>query len=185
MTERQRIFDEAKRTGAHLLPAQQVLRANYSPKKIEEYFDRGCGECLLKDPRIAEATATALRFWHGKKYRLVAWCIMPNHVHVVLHLLPGQKLAEVVKSWKIHSARAANRLLGRSGAVWEREYYDRLLRREGELDRAVQYVLNNPGKAGLKNWKWVWAEGREALNTADQETGCTSVASYRRSPDRL
>ena len=129
--------------------------------------------------------ATALRFWHGKKYRLVAWCIMPNHVHVVLHLLPGQKQAEVVKSWKIHSARAANRLLGRSGAVWEREYYDRLLRREGELDRAVQYVLNNPGKAGLKNWKLVWAEGREALNTADQETGYKSVASYHPSPDRL
>lgn len=79
----------------------------------------------------------------------------------------------MVKSWKVHSARAANRLLGRSGALWEREYYDRLIRREGELDRAVEYVVRNPEKAGLVNWKWVWAEGRVALGTAGLETGGT------------
>ena len=170
MIERQRILESAKRTGAHLLPSQEELIAKYSPKSIEAYSDRGSGECLLKDPRIAEKMATALRFWHGKKYRLVAWCIMPNHVHVVCYLLPGQSLADVVKSWKVYIAREANRTLGRTGALWEREYYDRLIRREGEFDRAVQYVLNNPENAGLENWKWVWSEGQEALSTAGQET---------------
>jgi REP element-mobilizing transposase RayT len=119
--------------------------------------------------------ATALRFWHGKKYRLVAWCIMPNHVHVVCRLLPGQRLADVVKSWKVYTARQANRMLGRSGPLWEREYYDRLIRREGELDRAVQYVLSNPEKAGLEDWNLVWSEGQEALSTAGRETGATQV----------
>jgi hypothetical protein len=57
--------------------------------------------------------------------------------------------------------------------LWQREYYDRLIRREGEFDRAVQYVLCNPEKAGLKGWNWVWSEGREALSTAGQETGAT------------
>ena len=98
---------------------------------------------------------------------------MPNHVHVICRLLPGQKLPDVVRSWKVYSAREANRILGRSGALWQREYYDRLIRREGELDRAVQYVLSNPAKAGLEGWKWVWSEGQEALSTAGRETGAT------------
>lgn len=173
IVERQRILAAAKRCGAHLLPAQELIVAKFSLRKIEEYFDRGCGECALKQPKIADAMATALRFWHGKKYRLVAWCIMPNHVHVICRLFPGERLAEVVKSWKVYSAREANRILGRSGSLWQREYYDRLIRREGEFDRAVQYVLSNPERAGLKNWTWVWAEGLETLSTAGPETGAT------------
>jgi REP element-mobilizing transposase RayT len=173
MVERNRILAAAKRTGARLTPAQEVFAAKYNPKQIEEYFDRGIGECLLKDPRVAEATAQALRFWHGKRYRLVAWCIMPNHVHVVCRFLPGQDLPDVVKSWKGYSAREANRILNRRGAIWRREYYDRLIRGDGEFHRAVQYVLSNPERAGLKNWSWVWSEGREALSTAGQETGGT------------
>ncbi len=54
-----------------------------------------------------------------------------------------------------------------------REYYDRLIRKEGEFDRAVQYVLNNPERAGLADWKWVWSAGVDARTTAGLETGAT------------
>ena len=173
MVERNRIFAAAKSVGAPLTPAQEVFTAKYSQKRIEEYFDRGSGDCFLKDPRVADATAQALRFWHGRRYRLVAWCIMPTHVHVICHLLPGENLSDVLRGWKVYSAREANRILGRRGRFWRREYYDRLIRGDGELQRAAQYVLSNPERAGLKNWKWVWSEGREALSTAGQETGGT------------
>ena len=173
IVERNRILNFAKGVGAHLTPAQKELIAKYSQKQVESYYDRGSGECLLKDPRVAEALATALRFWHGKRYRLVAWCIMPNHVHVVCRFLPGQSLSEAVKSWKVYSARETNRILNRKGPLWRREYYDRLIRKEGELDRAVGYVLSNPERAGLRDWKWVWSEGRETLSTAGQVTGGT------------
>ncbi len=173
MAERNRILITAKRLGGHLTPAQEVLIAKYSQKQVEAYIDCGIGECPLKNPRVAEAMANALRFWHGKRYRLIVWCIMPNHVHVVCRLLPGQRLPDVVKSWKVYSAREANRILGRKGPLWRREYYDRLIRGDGEFERAVQYVLRNPERAGLKNWRWVWSEGREALSTAGQETGGT------------
>ena len=172
MVERNRILASAKRSGARLTPAQEVFTAKYSQKRIEEYFDHGIGECLLKVPRVAEATAQALRFWHAKRYRLVAWCIMPNRVHVVCRLLPGQSLPDILKGWKVYTARETNRILGRRGTIWRREYYDRLIRGESEFYRAVQYVLNNPVRAGLENWKWVWSEGRE-LSTAGQETGGT------------
>jgi hypothetical protein len=98
ISARYRVLETAKRTGANLLPDQKVLVAEYSPKKLEEHFDRGIGACSLRDPRIGELVADALRFWHGKRYRLVAWCVMPNHVHVIFRLFPGQELANLVRS---------------------------------------------------------------------------------------
>jgi REP element-mobilizing transposase RayT len=172
--ERRRILMAAKQTGAHLLPSQEVLVAEFSPVKLEEYFDRGAGACSLRDARIGELMANALRFWEGKRYRLLAWCVMPNHVHVVCRLLPGQGLSKVLQGWKSFTARKANVILGRSGAFWQREYYDRLIRDGDELERAVGYVVRNPERAGLKGWKWVWGAGGDARATAGLETGATN-----------
>jgi hypothetical protein len=68
----------------------------------------------------------------------------------------------------------ANEILGRSGAFWQREYYDRLIRDGNELGRAVRYVVNNPERAGLTGWKWVWSAGEDARATAGLETGATN-----------
>ena len=174
LVERNRVLLIAERTGANLLPSQKLLIEEYSPKKIEDYFDRRIGACSLRDPRIADLVADALRFWHGKRYRLLAWCVMPNHVHVIFCLLPGQELADVVGGWKSYTAKRANRILGRIGSLWQREYYDRLIRKEGELDRAVDYVLRNPEKAGSRDWTWVWSAGEDARTTAGEDAGATA-----------
>jgi len=175
IAERHCILNEAKRVGAHLLPSQEVLVDEYCPAKMEEYFDRGTGACFLGDSRIGEVMAGALRFWEGKRYRLLAWCVMPNHVHVVCRLLPGQELSKVLHGWKSFAAKKANEVLGRSGVFWQREYYDRLIRDGEELERAVRYVVCNPEKAGLKEWKWVWCAGGDARATAGLETGATNA----------
>jgi REP element-mobilizing transposase RayT len=177
LTDRQRVLLAAKRTGARLLPDQKTLIEEFSPRKVEAYFDRGIGSCALRDARVAELVADALRLWHGKRYLLIAWCVMPNHVHVIFRLMAGEQLADVLRSWKSYTARMANRILRRTGAFWQREYYDRLIRGEGELDRAVRYVTNNPGRAGLREWKWVWSAGGEARTTAGPETGATKDCS--------
>ena len=152
----------AKQTGAHLLPSQEVLVAEFSPVKLEEYFDRGAGSCSLREARIGDLMANALRFWEGKRYRLLAWCVMPNHVHVVCRLLRGHGLSKVLQGWKSFTARKANVILCRRGSFWQREYYDRLITRLRRLERAVRYVLRNPERAGLKEWRWVWSAGRDA-----------------------
>jgi REP element-mobilizing transposase RayT len=177
MAERHRILNAAKSVGAHLLPSQEMLVAEFCAAKVEEYFDRGAGSCSLHDPRIGELVGNALRFWEGKRYRLIAWCVMPNHVHVVCRLLPGQNLSKVLQGWKSFTARRANEILGRSGAFWQREYYDRLIRDGDELERAVRYVVSNPERAGLKGWRWVWCAGEDARATAGLETGATSIES--------
>jgi len=173
MVERQRVLEAAKRSGLKLLPAQEVLLAEYSPGRIEQYLDSGNGACRLRDPRIAELVANALRFWDGQRYRLMAWCLMPNHVHVVFRLLPGQGLANLLRSWKSYTARMANRILGRTGDFWQREYYDRLIRDGHELERAIQYVTSNPERAGLTGWCWVWCAGVDAPTTVGLETSAT------------
>jgi len=174
IAERQRILAAAKQAGAHLLPFQKALVAEFSSAKLEEYFDRGAGCCALRDSRITELMASALRFWDGKRYRLLAWCVMPDHVHVVCRLLPGQELSKVLNGWKSFTSRRANVILNRKGALWQREYYDRLIRDGDELARALRYVACNPERAGLKGWKWVWSAGEDARTTAGLETGATN-----------
>ena len=129
-----------------------------TPKKfsaaIERSLNKGHGACFLRKPAIANLVAQALRQFDGQRYQLSAWCVMPNHVHVVLRPFVGCNLPEIIHSWKSFTAKQANILLGRSGAFWQREYYDHLIRNGKEYIRAVQYVTENPIRAGLKNWEW-------------------------------
>ena len=62
ISARYRVLETANRTGANLLPDQKALVEEYSIKRIEEYFDRGIGACSLRDPRIGELVANAMRF---------------------------------------------------------------------------------------------------------------------------
>jgi len=133
-------------------------------KRIEKYEDAGYGACYLRDLRVAEVVQKALLHFDGTRYRLIAWCVMPNHVHVLFELLPGFPLAAVLHSWKSFTANEANRLLGRSGTFWQREYYDRFIRDERHLKAAIEYIENNPVKAGLvrspQEWRFSSAYAR-------------------------
>jgi REP element-mobilizing transposase RayT len=143
---------------------------------IEQFLDNGAGACHLRNPSIAEMMANTLRHFDQSRYQMFAWCIMPNHVHVVVRLLLGEKLASVVHSWKSFSAKQANRILGAHRVFWQREYYDHLIRGEEEFERAVGYVVDNPAKAHLKHWRWVWVRGRDARATAAEDGGATKTA---------
>ncbi|MGE5112562.1 MAG: REP-associated tyrosine transposase [Acidobacteriaceae bacterium] len=129
-------------------------RRGLRQREIEQLLDRGTGSPLFADPRCASLVAESLR-GASAKYRLIAWCVMPNHIHFIARLLPGVTLADVMHSLKSFTAKRINKLLSRTGPVWQREYYDRLIRDADEFRRAVTYVVKNPEKAGLKNWIWV------------------------------
>ena len=80
---------------------------------------------------------------------------MPNHVHALFRVFDGHALPEILHAWKSFSATRANRVLGRSGGFWQREYYDHLVRSEDEFYRIVGYIAENPNRASLRNWRWV------------------------------
>ena len=165
-SERQAIVKTAIGLRRELSTDERERIQQLSTTVIEAFLDSGAGACHLRNFIIAEEVANALRYFDEIRYRLFAWCIMPNHVHVVTRLFPGQTLATAVHSWKSFSAKHANRILRSHGAFWQREYYDHLLRDEGEFERAIRYVSDNPTKAQLKDWKWVWVCGRHAHTTA-------------------
>ena len=143
---------------------------------IEHSLDQGFGECLLNNYTVAEQVRTTLLHFNERRYRTFAWCVMPNHVHVVFKSFPGHTLSEIVHSWKSFTAKSANRILGRTGPFWEREYYDHLVRNQSELERAIRYVGQNPEKAHLRNWKWVWVCGQDARTTAAEDGGATILS---------
>ena len=97
--------------------------------QLEAYLDEGHGSCVLKEPRAAKFVEDALLFFDGERYRLLAWVVMPNHVHVLFEIWKTP-LPEVVQSWKRHTATQINRLLGRTGTLWQAEYWDRFMRDE-------------------------------------------------------
>lgn len=118
-------------------------------KKIEEYLDAGYGSCVLRDERIARLVQEALLHFDGQRYRLLAWVIMPNHVHVLIETRPGYQLSEIVQAWKSFTAKEVNKLLGRRGILWQTDYFDRFIRDEQHFENAVHYIHYNPVKAGL------------------------------------
>jgi REP element-mobilizing transposase RayT len=135
-------------------------------KLILRYEDAGHGACWLRDERIAARVEDALLHFDDQRYRLIAWCVMPNHVHVLIETWEDWPLASVVHSWKSYTAHAANQILRRSGDFWFREYFDRFIREDRHFVNAVKYIEANPVKAGLarapEEWRWSsawWRKG--------------------------
>lgn len=159
----------------------------------ENYLDKAeFGPRWLSQPEIAAIVKEALQYRDGNVFDLRAYCIMPNHVHVVFEpistsewlrsVLKGHSdtrgsgyqpdllgqsdyqsdLPKIMQSLKRHTARQANIVLGREGAFWQDESYDRVIRDNDEYIRIVNYVLENPVKAGLvsrwEDWEWAYCK---------------------------
>ncbi len=132
--------------------------------ELESYLDRGRGECHLRQLEIALLVEAAVRFFHGERYDLRAWVVMPNHVHA-LFKVDATPMAEILESWKKHTAQMANRLLGRRGEFWQADYWDTFMRDSGHELETRTYIESNPAKAGLvldpKAWPWSSARFRD------------------------
>ena len=140
------------------LPQLKSLREELSQIQdtiIEPALNKGHGSCLFHDLKNAEILANALRHFDGKRYHILAWCVMPNHAHAVLKLAPGEQLDKVLHSWKSFTSHEINKHNGTNGSIWQKESYDHLIRDGDDLRNQVGYVLDNPIKAGLVDWKWV------------------------------
>ncbi|MCB2408420.1 REP-associated tyrosine transposase [Hymenobacter lucidus] len=113
------------------------------------------GPTWLEQPQIANVVGASLRHFHGKAYDLICYCILPNHVHLVISL-PDEApfLARTIQRIKGYTALQANQLLSRTGQFWQRETYDHIIRSGEEMQRVIAYVVNNPVKAGLvESWE--------------------------------
>ncbi len=158
-------------------------------KQIETWLDMGMGCCALGNTQMATVMQQTLIKFDGEKYKLIAWCIMPNHVHVLIE--PLISLSKIVQSWKSFTGRWAMQHnaelgLGVPGkALWMREYWDRYIRNEKHLDSVIDYIHQNPVKAQLcdtaTQWQWSSARWLNSGN-AKPQLGTTNQLSGNAKP---
>ncbi len=120
------------------------------------------GACHLRKTDIADIIKERLHEYDNRYYDLIAFSIMPNHVHILIDTsvqLPSdydgeppknyKQVDQIMKLIKGGTASKANRILHRQGIFWQRESYDRYIRDSAHLDNVIHYILQNPVKAGL------------------------------------
>ena len=127
----------------------------------EDWLDRKPAVRYLADERLAAEVVKSLEHFDGERYDLVAWVVMPSHLHWVFRprddwvkslgtsaddRSPRQRIQHPLNR---QTARECNRLLDRTGGLWQRESYDHCVRDEEELERIVEYIHANPVRAGL------------------------------------
>ncbi|MDO9465515.1 MAG: transposase [bacterium] len=140
-------------------------------EKQQFYFvDNYLGLCkngpkYLSDSNIAQIVKDSLFFMNKKQYELYCFCVMPNHVHILI--MPQEQksgsfysFAEILKGHKGSTARKANIFLNKTGSFWHKESYDHLVRSQQEFEDTVWYIINNPVKAHLtddyRKWNHTW-----------------------------
>ena len=99
----------------------------------------------------------SLEHFQKEHYILFAHVVMDNHVHVLLKPIHENVLQSILHSWKSFTALRIQRQFGRQGAIWQDEYFDRIVRDEAEFLEKAQYILNNPRKRWpeLEEYPWV------------------------------
>jgi 1-hydroxy-2-methyl-2-(E)-butenyl 4-diphosphate synthase len=158
---------------------KQLRDAGESPKRlcneiraltqsvIEPALHATEGPRPLADPAIAAMVESTLKHFDGDSYDLLAWSVMPNHLHVLLTPHQGHELEKIIQSWKTHSGTQANKMLGKSGTVWQEEYDDYIVQDGEDLKHQAGYILANPGK-GRASSEWTgtcFGLGLEVLTT--------------------
>jgi len=150
------ILDNAKVQQRPLTSFEHNQLNHLYSQHIDQYLKAGHGECYLAKPAIAEIVANALNFFNGQRYILHAWCIMPNHVHVIIEPILTHALSDIIHSWKSFTANKANKLLHLNDSFWQKDTYNHIIRSASEYGLQIDYTWENPDKAGINNWKWRW-----------------------------
>ena len=94
----------------------------------------------------------------GERIAQIAWVVMPNHVHAVFVLNSPWLLENIILSCKGFTARHINPLIAHTGRVWQRDYFDRLVRDAKHLANCIRYIRRNPKKARLYEGQFVLYE---------------------------
>ena len=162
VAERDDIIVRARQQQRPLTETERDRLRTLFSERVEAFLDQGHGECVLADESAAAVVADALKHFDGQRYRLIAWCVMPNHVHVVVQPLGAHTLESILHSWKSFTASAINKGLSKAGTLWMPESYDHLIRDQADLDHAVKYTWENPENAGWTDWEWRGIEKKAA-----------------------
>jgi len=144
-------------------------------QKIEALLDKGHGSGILREPRAARCIIENWQHFAGQRYELIAWAVMPTHVHVMIRPVEMESLPRIVQSWKSYTGRYLKALFPQAcvdGKFWAREYWDRYIRDETHFCNAIEYIRMNPVKAGLVTTPADWPYcGDNTSGTTERQLG--------------
>ncbi|MCB0556369.1 MAG: transposase [Phaeodactylibacter sp.] len=127
--------------------------------RFDDFLDSNLNEPhWLRQPALAQLNADSIHFNANRYFKLWAFCIMSNHIHLLLTMEQKAPIRwKVMQDMKKYTGREGNKLIGKKGQFLEKESYDHLVR-DGRFNRILAYILDNPVKAGLvKHWQdWPW-----------------------------
>jgi putative transposase len=142
-------------------PGQKALRRGRYSQKEARYFITFCSFTrapILFHSGIPEIIFDSL-INQSDEFDLIASVVMPDHVHVIIHLL-NNNLSKTLQTFKSKSAIAINRNRKSSGRVWQKGYFDHKFRGDEDLGPILKYMWNNPSVPGKHfrcnrlDWKW-------------------------------
>ena len=137
-------------------------------------LDNGYGSCILKDPNIRKIVSDAILFKDGKDYDVLSFVIMPNHVHMLLRVRGDSTIMEMMHSIKSFTANKINRFLGRTGSVWKKEYFDRIIRSESHLHNCLAYIIDNPKHLCDGDYQVYLSSAAGSRSSQSSAAGCRS-----------
>lgn len=139
------------------LPRDEATWTAYAKtvfRQVEKWMDSGLGNCWFRQDVYANELRRSLLHYHQQHYDLGCFVIMANHCHLVMRPLESYKLEDEIGSIKNVTSIFVNKRESLTGALWQQESYDRIIRDEEHLYRVVQYIGVNPRKARIPPEKW-------------------------------
>jgi len=122
--------------------------------ELDRLMDIGHGECQMRRPDCRAELEKSLRMFDGGRFLMHSWVMMPNHVHLLFTLPIGGKLERVIGAWKGYSAQDINVVLHREGPLWQKDYFDRMIRDWPHMVKVARYIRRNPVKAKLREGEY-------------------------------
>ena len=158
-----------ERDRSRYVPARHALP--HLSKREKTYFVTFCTDGrMILPPKARDIVLACCIHDHGSRHWLHCAVVMPDHVHLLTSPYEEASLVEVMSRLKGASAHRVNDALRRNGSLWQREYFDRIVRSDESLAQKAEYISNNPVRAGLvevaTDWPWFWS-GAAAASAAE------------------
>jgi carbamoylphosphate synthase large subunit/REP element-mobilizing transposase RayT len=176
----------------------------YSRRRLP-HFERPWAKYLITfgtknrkelSPRARQITLDSITHFAGQRYELYAACVMPDHVHMLLEPTIKQgdadgkpifwPLSSLLHSIKSFSAHEINEQEKRSGEVWEKEWHDRVVRSEADLQEKFEYVTRNPWDSKIisadENYEWIWYPNGPEPSRRDAESNTRDECTTQKKP---
>ena len=118
--------------------------------KWDQTLDGCHGACVLRKPELSQIVAESLLKFHGERYFLTDFVVMPNHLHFLAAFASEDAMLAQCTAWKRFMARALNQQLGTTGDFWQVDAFDHLVRSPEWFEHFRRYIADNPKRARLR-----------------------------------